>query len=75
MNLIDRVHEKRFDKSISKKLIERYIDAAENINNVFVLSTSVNNDNPTLWYNYSKDDGYNIGLDFKQFIDLSNNNV
>ncbi|BDC59537.1 MULTISPECIES: DUF2971 domain-containing protein [Bacillus] len=63
-----RLNQEKIDEYIHlyKQLIE--INYVQFEGNYYALSFSTNSDSNLLWSNYSKNDGYNIGFDFRLFI-------
>lgn len=72
--LINNIYEDKFKNNMYiKKLIDRYLIELKNINNFYILSTSFNSDNATLWYNYAKNEGYNIEFNLNKLVDIFEN--
>jgi len=75
IKLVKEICDKKFNNPSIQELVENYIEEATSIRNLFVLSTSLNSDNPTLWYNYAPNDGYNIGFNLKNIVELIIDNI
>lgn len=69
--LINEVFNK-INNNLFDDIINIYTETVSDIKNMFVLSSTSDKDNITLWYNYARNEGYNLGFDLETLIDLIN---
>jgi hypothetical protein len=69
IDLINEVYNSTKKKQIFAELLDTLVSTASDIKNMFVLSLSYNNDNLTLWYNYARNEGYNLGFNLTSLIE------